>query len=183
MVDPPQGSPGPLRGHGILSVPCPDLATSGTELGNASQIGTLRQKSREDHLLAAPQLQARLSTQLTRFVLVGGVAAMVDYGSYQLLLAVGLWVHLAKACGFIAGTTTAYLINRRWTFQGQGGRAQLASVMALYGITFVVQVGMNAVLLALLPRVPGEITIAFVIAQGIATSLNFIVQRTVIFRR
>jgi putative flippase GtrA len=135
--------------------------------------------------LAAPQLQARLrlSTQLTRFVLVGGVAAMVDYGSYQALLAVGLWVHLAKAWGFVAGTTTAYLINRRWTFQGRGGRAQFASVMVLYGITFVVQVGMNAVMLALLPPMRGEITVAFVVAQGIATSINFIVQRTVIFRR
>jgi putative flippase GtrA len=127
--------------------------------------------------LAAPQLQARLrlSTQLTRFVLVGGVAAMVDYGSYQALLAVGLWVHLAKAWGFVAGTTTAY--------QGRGGRAQFASVMVLYGITFVVQVGMNAVMLALLPPMRGEITVAFVVAQGIATSINFIVQRTVIFRR
>jgi putative flippase GtrA len=134
--------------------------------------------------LAAPQLQARsrLSTQLTRFVLVGGVAAVVDYSSYQALLAGGLWVHLAKALGFIAGTTTAYLINRRWTFQGRGGRGEFASVMGLYGITFVVQVGMNAVMLALLPPIRGEITFAFVVAQGIATSINFIVQRTVIFR-
>jgi putative flippase GtrA len=135
--------------------------------------------------LATAQLQARprLATQLTRFVLVGGVAAMVDYGSYQALLAAGLWVHLAKALGFIAGTATAYLINRRWTFQGRGGRAQFAAVMALYGITFVVQVGVNAVMLAILPPMRGEITVAFIVAQGLATLINFIVQRTVIFHR
>ncbi len=134
--------------------------------------------------MVAPQLRvrSRLSTQLTRFVLVGGVAAMVDYGSYQALLATGLWVHLAKALGFIAGTTTAYLINRGWTFQGRGDRAEFASVMALYGTTFVVQVGMNAVMLALLPPIRGEITCAFIVAQGTATCINFIVQRTVIFR-
>ncbi|MGH3832318.1 MAG: GtrA family protein [Pseudonocardiaceae bacterium] len=124
----------------------------------------------------------RLSTQLTRFVLVGGVAASVDYSCYQALLAFGLWVHLAKALSFIAGTTTAYLINRRWTFQGPGSRAQFTSVLALYGTTFAVQVGMNAVLLALLPPIRGEITCAFVIAQGLATCINFIVQRRVIFR-
>ncbi len=129
-----------------------------------------------------PVQRLRLSTQLVRFALVGGLSAMVDYSSYQALLALGLWVHLAKALGFIAGTTTAYLINRRWTFQGGGGRAQLASVMALYGITFVAQVGMNAVMLALLPPSRGEITYAFVVAQGIATCINFVVQRTVIFR-
>jgi putative flippase GtrA len=138
--------------------------------------------------LAVPQVvqgqaaRLGLAAQLTRFVLVGGFAAMVDYGSYQVLLAFGWWVHLAKALAFCAGTTTAYLINRRWTFQGTGGGAQFASVMALYGITFVVQVGMNAVMLALLPPMLGKITVAFVVAQGTATCINFIVQRSVIFR-
>jgi putative flippase GtrA len=132
-------------------------------------------------LAAPPAAPLRLSTQLSRFVLVGGVAAVVDYSSYQALLVLGLWVHLAKALGFIAGTTTAYLINRRWTFQSQGCPGQFASVMALYGITFVIQVGMNAVMLALLPPIRGEITCAFVVAQGTATCINFIVQRTVIF--
>ncbi len=123
-----------------------------------------------------------LRTQLARFVLTGGLAAVVDYGSYQAMLATGLWIHLAKALAFILGTLTAYLINRRWTFRAVGGGAQFASVMALYGITFAVQVGCNAVMLALLAESPWRITLAFVVAQGTATTINFIVQRTVIFR-
>jgi putative flippase GtrA len=131
---------------------------------------------------ASATAPTQLSTQLIRFVLVGGVAFVVDLGSYQTLLAIGLWVHLAKALAFIAGTSTAYLINRRWTFPGRGGGAEYASIIALYGITFAVQVGMNAVMLALLPSFHGEFTCAFVVAQGLATVINFIVQRTVIFR-
>ena len=115
-------------------------------------------------------------------MLVGGIAFIVDLSIYQVLLVIGLWVHLAKALSFVAGTTTAYLINRRWTFQGKGGRAEYASIMALYGITFAVQVGMNAVMLALLPSFHGEFTCAFIVAQGVATAINFVVQRTVIFR-
>jgi putative flippase GtrA len=133
-------------------------------------------------LAALPAAPLGLPTQLTRFVLVGAVAFVVDLSTYQALLAIGLWVHLAKALSFVAGTTTAYLINRRWTFQGKGGRAEYASIMALYGITFVVQVGMNAVMLAVLPPFHGEYTCAFVVAQAVATTINFIVQRTVIFR-
>ena len=161
-------------------VPCTnltdsDLTAEGEEPGLAASPATPP---------ATQPQRARLglSAQLTRFVLVGGVAAVVDYGSYQALLALGLWIHLAKSLSFVAGTSTAYLINRRWTFQARGGGAQFASVMGLYGITFAVQVGMNAVLLALLPPMTGEITLAFVIAQGSATCINFIVQRTVIFR-
>ncbi|HYZ35170.1 MAG TPA: GtrA family protein [Pseudonocardiaceae bacterium] len=133
-------------------------------------------------MVAPPVARLRLSTQLTRFVLVGAVAFVVDLSCYQTLLALGMYVHLAKALAFVAGTTTAYLINRRWTFQGKGGRAEYASIMALYGVTFVVQVGMNAVMLAVLPSFSGEYTCAFVVAQGVATAINFVVQRTVIFR-
>ncbi len=131
-----------------------------------------------------PQAPAKpgLATQLTRFVLTGGLAAVVDYGSYQAMLATGMWIHLAKALAFVLGTLTAYLINRRWTFRAAGGGVQLASVLVLYGITFAVQVGMNAVMLALLPGSAWRITLAFVVAQGTATCINFVVQRAVIFR-
>ncbi|MGH3978983.1 MAG: GtrA family protein [Pseudonocardiaceae bacterium] len=123
-----------------------------------------------------------LVPQLTRFVLVGGFCALVDYGSYVALLAGGMWVHLAKALGFVAGTLTAYLINRRWVFRSEGGGAKFASVMVLYGTTFTVQLGMNAVMLAVLPPSFWRITLAFVVAQGTATCINFAVQRIVIFR-
>ncbi|HET9254256.1 MAG TPA: GtrA family protein [Pseudonocardiaceae bacterium] len=134
-----------------------------------------------------PVAPLRLSTQLTRFVLVGGVAFIVAFSTYHALLVLGLGAHLADGLAFIAGTATAYLINRRWTFQGKGGRAEFASVMALYGITFAVQLGIHAVVLALLPSSHGEYTwaeytCAFVVAQGVATAINFAVQRAVIFR-
>jgi putative flippase GtrA len=123
-----------------------------------------------------------LTTQLTRFVLVGGLSAIVDYGSYQLLLWLGVWVHLAKGLSFIAGTTTAYLLNRRWTFRAPGSPARFAGFVGLYATTFCVNVGVNALVLYLLPPSPWEITIAFMIAQGVATTINFLVMRGLIFR-
>lgn len=124
-----------------------------------------------------------LVSQLARFVLVGGFSFLVDYGVYQGLLALDTWVHLAKALSFIAGTTTAYLINRKWTFGGGGGRrGEFGWVALLYVSTFVVNVGVNAIMLALLPEFRWEITLAFVVAQGMATAINFTVQRLVIFK-
>lgn len=123
-----------------------------------------------------------LAPQLTRFALVGGFCALVDYGSYLALVGFDLWVHLAKALGWVVGTLTAYVINRRWVFHGKGGGAQFASVMILYGTTFTVQIGMNALMLAFLSPSFWRLTVAFVIAQGTATCINFVVQRLVIFR-
>lgn len=124
-----------------------------------------------------------LKTQIVRFVLTGGLSAVVDFTLYGLLFAAGLGKVPAKALGFIAGTTTAYLINRRWTFNAPPSRARFAAVVALYAVTFAVQVGLNTLLYDnLLPGEAVYFLLAFVIAQGAATVINFVVQRAVIFK-
>jgi putative flippase GtrA len=124
-----------------------------------------------------------LLTQLTRFVLVGGLSAIVDYGTYQALLALGVWVHLAKALSFVLGTTTAYLLNRRWTFDNAaGGAAPVAKFVLLYSVTFFVNIGVNALMLQVLGEFRWHVTVAWVIAQGTATIINFVMLRMVVFR-
>lgn len=123
-----------------------------------------------------------LKTQIVRFVLTGGLSAVVDFGLYLLLLAVGLPMPVAKSIGFIAGTTTAYLINRRWTFKAEPSRARFVAVVALYAVTFAVQVGLNQLMADVFPDEWWRIPLAFVIAQGTATVINFVVQRAVIFK-
>ncbi|WP_159229680.1 GtrA family protein [Mycolicibacterium vanbaalenii] len=128
----------------------------------------------------SPQLS--LKTQVWRFVATGGLAAVVDFTLYVALLAAGLHVNVAKTLSFIAGTTTAYLINRRWTFQAPPSTARFVAVVVLYAVTYAVQVGINYIFYMEFDDKPWRVPVAFVIAQGTATVINFLVQRTVIFR-
>lgn len=119
---------------------------------------------------------------MLRFLVTGGFAAIVDFGLYVAGLAVGLNVNVAKSLSFIAGTITAYLINRRWTFQAPPSRARFVAVCVLYGVTYSVQVGINYLFYMRFEDQPWRVPVAFVIAQGTATVINFVVQRAVIFR-
>jgi len=131
----------------------------------------------------APPPLLSLRTQLLRFVLTGGFSAIVDFGLLKILSeAAGVQVDLAKALSFVAGTLTAYLINRRWTFGAAPSRSRFVKVMVLYALTFVVQVGIFHVVFNALEGNGQAKLIAFVIAQGTATVINFIVQRVWIFR-
>jgi putative flippase GtrA len=134
--------------------------------------------------VAEPLMPSDLSlkTQVWRFVVTGGLSAIVDFGLYVALLVAGLHVNVAKTISFVAGTTTAYLINRRWTFQAPPSKARFIAVMALYAVTYAAQVGINYLFYMALEEKPWRVPVAFVIAQGTATVINFVVQRTVIFR-
>ena len=111
---------------------------------------------------------------------------MVDFGLLVILMALGLGHTPAKAASFVAGTTTAYLINRRWTFRAAPSTRRFLAVVLLYALTFALQVGLFSLLFTWLTaqglsRLSVQV-IAFVIAQGVATTVNFVVQRSVIFR-
>jgi putative flippase GtrA len=123
-----------------------------------------------------------LLRQVVRFTTVGALGAVVDLGTYLLALHSGAWVLAARTLSFVCGTTTAYALNRRWTFGAAGGARQATGFALLYGSTFVVIIGVNAAALAVLPEHSWTVTLAWALSQGFGTVCNFVLLRLVVFR-
>lgn len=88
----------------------------------------------------------------------------------------------AKAVGFVTGTTSAYLLNRAWTFGAGSGPTRLPAFLALYGATLVLNVVVNAGALRLLDGLPLTREAAFVLAQGVTSLANFLGLRHWVFQ-
>ncbi|GAB3082614.1 GtrA family protein [Corynebacterium aquatimens] len=125
--------------------------------------------------------------QLIRFTIVGLFTACIDFGLTYTLTHVAGWDRVnAKIIGWCAGTATAYVLNSRYTFKAELTAKRAWAVFILYATTFAIQVGLfkltNAPLIALGFEDPWKDTISFVIAQGVATITNFVLQRVLIFK-
>ncbi|MPR00309.1 GtrA family protein [Modestobacter sp. I12A-02628] len=120
--------------------------------------------------------------QLLRFGVVGLFSAAVDLTVYTLALHLGAWTPAARTLSFVCGTSTAYVLNRRWAFRVEGSRRRALGFVVLYGTTFFVILGVNAAALALLPDGSWRVTLAWALSQGFGTVVNFVLLRTVVFR-
>lgn len=119
--------------------------------------------------------------QVNRFLVVGGLTVLIDLCVYRLLAWLGMDVDVAKAAGFLTGTVFAYIANRHFTFQAEGGLAVVARFCLLYATTLGLNVLVNAGCLRLLP--PGETAVAaaFFVATGLSAVTNFLGMKFFVF--
>ncbi|APT85908.1 MULTISPECIES: GtrA family protein [Corynebacterium] len=123
-----------------------------------------------------------------KFALIGALCALID-GGLTWTLQLGLEVldkTQARAVGFVAGTCTAYWLNRRWTFNARGSTRRFLAVAATYALTFGINMLLYDVVFDHLTHQRWDpnlgLALAFAVAQLTATLVNFFIQRWVIFR-
>lgn len=112
---------------------------------------------------------------------MGACTVGVDFVVYRLLLFLEAPVVPAKATSFVVATVLAYLLNRLWTFRAPGGAGTALAFAALYGCTLVLNVAVNSSVLRLLADAALRVEIAFLAAQAVSTTINFLAMRYVVF--
>jgi len=122
--------------------------------------------------------------ELVVFIVVGSLTFAIDYFVYTCMMTfMHFSIELAKVIGIMAGTTSAYVVNRLWTFNHT--HYTIGSIwrfLLLYLVTLSINVGINSGVLLLLDERPIAVVTAFTLAAGIAASLNFIGMRYFVFK-
>lgn len=130
-----------------------------------------------------------LHAQAARFTMTGLISAGIDI-SLTWLLQVGFGVlgqGWARSVGYIAGTSVATLLNRKFTFRAKFSLRRFIAVAVLYLVSWLANVEIYQRLFTwlheatVLTETP-VLLIAYAVAQGVTTAVNFVVQRSIIFR-
>jgi putative flippase GtrA len=121
---------------------------------------------------------SQIKKELKRFLVAGISAVATDLGTYYLLLNY-LDPAIAKTISFLLGTIVAYVINKYWTFEKpMHSFSEVLKFTLLYTVTLFANVMTNELVLNQFK----VILLAFLVATGVSTVLNFIGQKWWVFR-
>jgi putative flippase GtrA len=125
----------------------------------------------------------RLGAQAFRYLIVGGVATIVDFGVLVLLVdVIGFHYLLANVCSFTAGLVTNYLLSIRWVFATRLMSSAYLEFL-LFGTIGVVGLGLSELIMYV--GVNGlEVHYSLAKAAAVAGVLawNFGARRALLFR-
>ncbi|WP_404452347.1 GtrA family protein [Virgibacillus necropolis] len=125
------------------------------------------------------QVKHNVHKQIKRFLVTGISAVAIDTLVYFLLVQF-YFASLSKVISFICGTFVAYLLNKFWTFEKKSySLNEVFKFIILYTSTLGVNVSINALCLI---HISSAKPIAFVIATGASTVLNFVGQKWWVFK-
>ncbi len=142
-----------------------------------------------DHMTSLPP---NIRTQLQSFIIIGILATLVDFGLY-------MWWHhylpfsVAKTFSFIIGSGVAYLLNKCFTFkQDRHSLKSIKRFVILYGSSMGLNVFTNSLLIhsirffaptLWITKANFILIIAFVMATGMSTIVNFMGQKFWVFKK
>lgn len=126
------------------------------------------------------RIRALFGASLVKFLLVGGTTTAIDFVIYTFL---GRWLSPvpAKLISMLCSTLFAFFINKNWTFQNK--EQGLLVSLGKYYLAQAANIATNVTVNALLLRLTGRWILAFIGATGIATCVNYLLQRLFVFRK
>jgi putative flippase GtrA len=123
--------------------------------------------------------------ELAAFIVNGLVSVAIAYGVYRGLVHNGLMIEVANVIAYLAGMAYGFFANKRLAFRNRGEVSirMLVYYAVQHLVTLLVNLGVNSVAFGMLRGVPGDLSIAFMVAIACSTVLNFLGLKYWVFER
>jgi putative flippase GtrA len=120
--------------------------------------------------------------QMARYLIGAVVALVIDYAIVWSALRLGLHPWLARALGLLAGVTTTYFFNRRYTFEVAGNSSvkEWSRYFATQLVGSALNFSVSTLGLYLGDRSTGQVALAIVAGAVVGFSYNFFAARRVL---
>lgn len=121
--------------------------------------------------------------QLFRYVFVGGIAFVADWGMMVFLHeAIHTNVYIATAIAFVFGLIVNFVLSKIFVFQEASERTGTAGEFIAYGIIGVVGLLFTEVIMWLLLKIGVLYMIAKIVAAAIVLIWNFVARKILLYK-
>ena len=121
--------------------------------------------------------------QLFRYCIVGGIAFVVDNGSYWLLVSGGLHYTLSAIAGFVVGLIVNYLLSKFFVFKKESASTNAFFEFIIYGLIGVLGLLITEVLLwFFIEKLFMDKIVSKLVASVIVLIWNFVARKVILYR-
>jgi putative flippase GtrA len=131
--------------------------------------------------LVSSLLDRRTLLQFGKYVITGVIAAGTEFSALVLLTEYAkLWYILSNSIAYAGGFWISFLLNKYWSFNS---RDHFGRQLAMYGLLFLINLGLSTALMYLLTSVLGLFyTISKLLVMGLIVLWNFAIYKKIIYR-
>jgi len=123
-------------------------------------------------------------TQLRKFIVIGVLAASVEFGSLVFLVRLlNTNLYIANSLSFLLGLITSFGLNRFWTFKGNKFQITITGQLGLYFLLALVNLFLTNIFLLLFIKFGFGYKISKLIAMSLTSTWNFIFYKQAIFMK
>ena len=121
------------------------------------------------------------NSEISRFLLVGGIAVLIDGISYALMVrGIGMEQGFSKRLSYVLGSIWAFLANKHFTF---GSSAPAGKEIIMFFLLYLSTFLANGWVHDITWEVSSLDWFSFLTATATSTTINFLGQKFVVFRK
>lgn len=118
-------------------------------------------------------------------MLNGIISVAIAYGVYRALVGIDLMIVIANSIAYLSGTTYGFIANKHLAFHDEGAVSvrKMVRYVLLHAATLLVNMGVNATMLAIQHDLSNSLSSAFLMAIAASTVLNFFGMKYWVFKQ